>query len=144
QFLEGSDAVRKHDLAAWELVNQGRFEEALAEAQKTRELHPRYYLSLVVGAHARRRLKDIEGCERDVARAVAISRDRPEAYLERGWLRIEQGRDAEAAADAETVRARLSLRSDMEGALCDLEGFVYTRLGRLDDARRAFDRFVAL
>src|SRR4030095_3647638 len=88
--------------------------------------------------------KDQEGCERDLDRAIKMTKGRPESYLELGWLRLEQNRLDQALEYAERARSPLFVRPEMEGALCALRGFVFSRLGRADEARVAFDRFIEL
>ncbi|HKB16228.1 MAG TPA: radical SAM protein, partial [Planctomycetota bacterium] len=120
---------RSHVAVAWELAGQGRLEDALREVLRTPETYPYYYQSIVAGAHFRRRLGDREGALRDLERAIALTRRRPEPYLERAWLRLEAGEVEEALADG--LRAREALREgdEMEPFVHDLLGLAWCRKG---------------
>jgi MoaA/NifB/PqqE/SkfB family radical SAM enzyme len=142
--LEGAEKFRHHESIAWQLVAQGRLQEALEEVLKTPETHPLYFQVLVQTAHIRRLMKDVEGCQRDLDRALSMTKGRPETYHELGWLRLEQGQHAEALKHAEYAWSLLAMRPDLEGSLCDLLGFAYARNGRFEEANRSFERFIRL
>ena len=135
---------RSHVAVAWELAGQGRLEEALREVLRTPETYPDYYQSLVARAHFRRRLGDRDGAARDLETALALTRKRPEPYLERAWIHLERGQVDEALADG--LRARETLREGdpMEGFVHDLLGLVWCRKGNLEEGLRALDRFAQM
>jgi sulfatase maturation enzyme AslB (radical SAM superfamily) len=85
----------------WDLVREGRLSEALAEAQKPDPKHPQYYHSLVLRAHVRRLMADLDQAEAHLEEAIRVSRNPREALYERAWLRAAQNRLEEGIVDAQ-------------------------------------------
>lgn len=72
---------------------------------------------MILCGHIRRLTGDLEGAERDLDRAVRMSNRRPEAYIHRAWLRLDQTRVVEGLGDA--IHAR-ELLSDGDKLLADV------------------------
>ena len=84
---------------AWELMGQGKQEEALEAALHTLPTDPHYYKALVLIAEIRIAMEDYERAEHALLRAVKLSPKHPEAYMRRAWLRYHQGRFADGLAE---------------------------------------------
>jgi MoaA/NifB/PqqE/SkfB family radical SAM enzyme len=113
-WRNGPDDIRHNVTAARQLFNNGKYKEALEEVLKTPETHPQYYHALVLCAETRRALGDLDGADRDFERALKISHRRPEAFLNRAWLRIDQGRLQEGIEDAHRARELLKKGDQLE------------------------------
>jgi MoaA/NifB/PqqE/SkfB family radical SAM enzyme/Flp pilus assembly protein TadD len=140
--IEGPNA--DHVTAAWNLVFADRMEEALAEARRTRPANRLYWKSVILRAHILRRMKDFAGAEQELARSFELTGRRPEAYAERAWLRLEQGRIDEGIADARLGLERVKPEDGTEATLQDALGFLLVRKRDLEGARAAFDRLLEL
>jgi MoaA/NifB/PqqE/SkfB family radical SAM enzyme len=141
---EGREAMWQHITASWALVKKGLFSEALEEARKTPETSACYYYALAVCGHCRRLMGDLEGAEEDLARAMKLSRRRPEAFIYRAWIRFDQGRLDEGVKDALYARDLIIADNDLEAEVCEILGFIYSRQGKTDEATGALDRLMEL
>lgn len=99
---------------AWELAQTGMYEEAIAEAAKTTNTNTYYYDSIILRAHVRRQMGDWDGAEQELNRALSVSRSRPEAYLNRARLRLDQDRLAEGIEDAQQARRLVKQNDKLE------------------------------
>ncbi|MBL8842783.1 MAG: radical SAM protein [Planctomycetes bacterium] len=140
--VEGAGA--DHVSPAWELAGAGKFEEALAEVQKTSENNPRYWYSLALRAHLYRRMGQIEKCEAQIAECIALTPRRAEPYAERAWLRLSQQRIAEGIADAERSLELASAADDSQAAALHVLGALLSASGESARALEVFARVKTL
>jgi len=117
---DGPEGTRNHVTAAWKLCDESRYAEALKEVLKTPETHPHYYHSVVLCGHIRRMTVDLEGAERDLNRAVKMSKRRPEAYIHRAWLRLDQNSIEEGIEDAIRARELINPGGKLEADICEI------------------------
>jgi len=143
-FDSWQDGRGNHVVAAQHLIRKGRYVEALEEALKASPADPFYYYSLVVSGSVRHLMGDPEGAEKDLDRALQMSRKRPEAFMARAWLRLDQGKLTEGVEDAIQARNLTVQGDEFEADLRELLGFLYCRQGKLEEATRELDRFLEL
>lgn len=143
-WQRGPEDIRHHVTAAQKLVEQGLYQEALDEVLKTPATHPNYYQATVLCGRIRHLLGDLEGAERDLDRAVKMSRRRPEAFLNRAWLRWDQDRLNEGLEDGLHARELIKEGNELEADVCEVLGFIYSRQGRISEATSALDRLLEL
>lgn len=122
-----------HVTAAWRLVGEGKLDAAVVEARLVAAGSAHYYQALQVEAHALRRLRRFGEAEAALARAIATWRKAPYAFVERGWLRLDQDQLADAAADAAEAIRLLQMGEDSKAAAAvyHLASTVATRSGDL-------------
>jgi len=63
---------------------------------------------------------DLEGAERDLNRAVKMSKRRPEAYIHRAWLRLDQNSIEEGIEDAIRARELINPGGKLEADICEI------------------------
>jgi MoaA/NifB/PqqE/SkfB family radical SAM enzyme len=141
----GNDAQDPY-VRACAIAAQGKNDEAIAEASKVKPRDASYYMALVLTGRLQRDADRFGEADDRFARAIALAPARPDAYVERGWLRFKQTRFGDGIADVE--RAHHLMKScpmpEMEHVLCGLAGLLYVRAGRYDEARLAVDRLFEL
>ena len=142
RIAHGADV--DHIDAAWKLVFAGRFREALDEVRKTPANHGSYWHSIVLGAHVLRRLGEITAAESELERALKMTARRPEAFIERAWLRLDQNRVEEGLADVKAARSLAKAQDGNAAAALHALGALLTRKGDTSGAIEAFDRLLAL
>lgn len=133
-----------HISAGWKLVGEGKFAAALAEARQVEPTDPGYYFSLQLAAHALRRMRDFVGSEQVIDQAIEFGKRTPEAYVERAWLRHDQGRLDDGIKDAEFALTLKTPRDESRAAIYDALGFLWRKHGQIDKAIAAFDNLVSL
>jgi tetratricopeptide (TPR) repeat protein len=122
------------------LVNKRMYAEALEEVLKTPENHPYYYQSAVLCGHIRHLLGDLEGAERDLDRALTISRQSAEAFITRARLRLDQNRIKEGIEDALHAHELFNHDEVLEAEVCEVLSSLYSRQGKASEARTMLDR----
>jgi radical SAM protein with 4Fe4S-binding SPASM domain len=105
---------------AMKLIDKGLYAEALEEVLKTPEDHPFYYHALVLCCRIRRLLGDLPAAERDLERALQITRRRSEAFIERARLRLDQNRFDEGLEDVLHARELMKPEDQLEAELCEV------------------------
>ena len=147
-WQSGPEGIWDHLTSARELVDKGRYAEALEEALKMPETDANYYHALFLCGHIRRLLGDLDGAETDLDRALKMSQRRPEAFIYRAWVRLDQNRLEEALGDAlrgrELIRDLMEDRKKLEGEACEVLGVLYIRQGMLSEALSELDRLLDL
>jgi radical SAM protein with 4Fe4S-binding SPASM domain len=133
-----------HIGVALEFADKGMYAEALEEVLKTSQTNPNYYLSIILCAKIRRMLGDHEGAEKDLDRAIKLSRRRSEAFTKRAWLRFDQNRLEEGIQDALHARELIKESDEEEFEVCEVLGFLYSRQQRFPEATQELDRLLAL
>lgn len=94
---------------ARELLAKEDWTGAIREASHTPRDDKDYFYTLLQLAHAHRRLGQLEDCEACLNEALALPMRNPSVFIERAWLRWEQGRDAEGI---EAARSALDPKLD--------------------------------
>lgn len=130
-----------HFTTADALFEKGLYREALDEALKVPETHPYYYRVVVLCARTSHLLDDLEGAEENLARAITLSRRRPEAYITRAWIRLEQNRLAEGLEDALHARELITEGDDFEPQVCEVLNALYKRQGKVSESLTVLDRW---
>lgn len=120
--------------AAQRLLEKGLYRESLDAAVKTPESHPFYYVSVVLCGQIRHLLGDLEGAERDLNRAVKISRRPVEALLYRARLRMDQNRLAEGIEDATRARDMVNQDDKLEAEVSEIMRLLSARRGYSSEA----------
>lgn len=128
---------------AWELIAGGRFREAREVAAQTPADSPVLWQSLVVAAHALRRSGDLAAAEQELAKAQRLSARRPELFIERAWLRLDQGRLDEGLAEVERALAMAPAASESETLALRAQANLLSRKGADDEAIRLLDRLIS-
>ena len=125
------------------LCDAGRFGDAWAIAEALPVSGDRAFHVRVLRGYIQRRLGDLAAADRELAQAEGLRPERNEFFVERGWLRGEQGRHQEALADA--VRAReLATSSHEHVAALILRGRVLVELKQWDAAWACYDQLFQL
>jgi tetratricopeptide (TPR) repeat protein len=128
---DGPEGTRSHVTAAWKLMDEGQYAEALEEVLRTPETHPHFYHSLALSGNSRRCLGDFERAEKDLSRALKMSPRRPEAFLFQAWLRINQNRLEESLEDAVNAREFIKAEDHLEGYVEEILQLLHSRQGNL-------------
>ena len=143
------DALRHSEAApgrfvdrAWELIAAGRYREARETAAQTPATSPAYWQSLVVGAHALRRGGDLAAAEQELARAQRLSARRPELFIERAWLRLDQERLDEGLAEVERALALAPAGGALHGQALRARASLLARKGDVQGALELLDRLL--
>jgi len=102
--------------------------------RKTPANHGSYWHSIVLGAHVLRRLGEIAAAESELERALKLTARRPEVFVERAWLRLDQNRVDEGLADVKAARLLAKAKDDNAAAALHALGALLTRKG--DSANR--------
>lgn len=129
---------------AWTLINDARYTEALTGLLEIPESHREHYFAVALRGYVRYSMGDLEGAERDLGRAVALTERRPEAFLYRAWLRLAQKRIDDGARDALRAQELVHRGHRLETEVLDVLGLLYSQQGRHSEALQAFDRLLAL
>lgn len=129
---------------AMNLARQKKFTEALQELRKIPKTNISYYRSVALCGNIRRILGDLEGADEDLDRAVKITAKRPEAFLYRAFLRLDQKRNEEALKQAFHAHGMIQEGDLLEGELCEVFGKIYHRLGKVPEALNMFERLITL
>jgi sulfatase maturation enzyme AslB (radical SAM superfamily)/Flp pilus assembly protein TadD len=127
--------------AAKKLIDKCQYTEALNEVLKTPQKHSSYYYSLALGGYIRHLLGDLEGADRDLERAITMSRRRPEAFINRARLRLDQNRLEESLSDLVHARDLMQAGDYLEVHVCEVLSKLHIRLGTLSEAMSALDRW---
>jgi len=125
-----------HEWYAEYLAWQGRFDEALAESERARQLDP---LSLIISTDHAAILFYSRQYDRAIEQLHTVLDMEPDFPRARGLLihaYVQKGRFAQALADTEKFR-----RADDSPGIWALQSYVYGRAGRLVQARRALAKF---
>ncbi|MFY9345811.1 MAG: tetratricopeptide repeat protein [Planctomycetota bacterium] len=139
---EAKDPLR----IGWDLVRDGKLDEAMAAVAGVGPDDQRHYGRLVLEGHVLRRLNRFADAEATLGRAVAMNRRGPNAFLERAWLWLAQNRFAEAAEAAESAlrncegMSASTLIISAQGAL----GLALVQSGRIEEGLAAAARAVEL
>jgi tetratricopeptide (TPR) repeat protein len=152
--LTGAIALSKKPREAllqrgWLYCRQQRFEEALQDAMRAASLSEGHavYLglqcaALVLSGHIRRRTGDLDQAEKDLNRAVELSRMPHEALFERSLLRFGQQRFDDGFKDADRVAALCQGKDRLEAAVQESLMHWHTRTGNFLEATQARVRFL--
>lgn len=100
-----------HIAAARALLEKADWTGAIREAAKASKIDKDYFYALLQLAHAHRRLGQLSECDARLKEAVGLTKRHSSVFIERAWLRWEQGRVADGIDDA---RAALDARFDSE------------------------------
>lgn len=141
-----------HITAAWTLIGQSRFQDAIDEARKIPAADARAYGAGIVEAHALRQMGRLDDAEGLLLRLVEQWRRSPKVHIELAWLRIAQKRFAEALEEATTAESHLASNqiAEIGPEINAVAAHAMVALGRKDEAlqrlrqqpetdRRAFD-----
>jgi MoaA/NifB/PqqE/SkfB family radical SAM enzyme/Tfp pilus assembly protein PilF len=128
---------------AWELVGAGKYSDAAEQARKVPPTDTRYYFARTALAHALRRAGDLAGAEQVLVEAMALTKRRPEVFIERAWLRQAAGRLDEGIEDAKQALLLADGPEHEFGAQSAL-AFLHRERGHYAESKAAFDRMVAL
>ena len=126
------------------LIEDGRYPEALEELLKTPEIHPQYYNSVALCGSVRRIMGDLERAEQDLDRAIKLTRHRPEAFLYRAWLRLDQKRIEEGVEDAVRAGELINQGDSLEADQLDVLGLLYSLQGKDSEALEALGRLLEM
>lgn len=136
---------RDHVAEATDLMKEGRWHEALAAAAQTPREHKNRFHALLISAHAMRRVGDLVGAGKAIEEAMGLTRRKPAIFVERAWLRLEQGRHADALADARHARSLLQPgQDDVECRVLHVLGLLLADVGETRDARECVRRLLEL
>jgi TolB-like protein/DNA-binding winged helix-turn-helix (wHTH) protein len=114
------------------LSRQGRLEEALAAAERARNLDPLSINAQVAVGTAYRAARQYERSVEELRRAIAMSPALPRPHFQLGVTLMAMGRHAEAIPEIETAaRPATGHNTRVEGYL----GYAYAAAGRTNDAR---------
>jgi tetratricopeptide (TPR) repeat protein len=83
---------------------------------------------------------DIERADELLSKALALDPDFPVARVEKGWVRLGQGRDDEAVPEFERALALDPSNPDADSGL----GWVHLRLGGFDKSIEYFDKAISM
>jgi tetratricopeptide (TPR) repeat protein len=87
------DTLRPDPVArAWEMIQHGKFEDALAESRKIAATDGRAYNASLAESYALRQLRRLEEAEAILVRAIGLRRRTPHAHIQLAWLRFDQRR----------------------------------------------------
>jgi tetratricopeptide (TPR) repeat protein len=142
--LESFQYAREEEdcvVMARKLMDKGQCVEALKEVLKTPLNHSSYYHSVVLSGHIRHLLGDLGGAERDFDRAQKLSSLRPEVFLSRALLRIDQNRIEDGLEDALCARELVKKGDDFEPQVCEVLSLLYRRQGKVAEAITVLDRW---
>jgi tetratricopeptide (TPR) repeat protein len=115
---------------------KGDFDRAIADYTKVIEIDPRSVAAYGNRGYDYETKGDFERAAADFTKAIEIDPKNADAYINRCWLRATANRDLTLAfADCDTG-LRLA-PNDANGL--DSRGFLYLRLGRLDEAIADYD-----
>jgi tetratricopeptide (TPR) repeat protein len=143
-WTDDREETWRHTTRASELADKGRYKEALEEVRRTPENSPYYYYSVVLGGHLERLMGNLEAAEAEFGRAIGVTRRRPEAFINRAFLRCDQGRLHEGIEDALHARELIKNDGGLEAEICEILGKLYSRQGKLDEAKATMDRLLEL
>ena len=138
------DLTLEYFAVASKLVEKRQYRKALQEMRKIPETHAMYHFSLTVSGNIQRLLRDFEGAQENLRRAIAMTRYGGESVLYRVWLSLDENRLKRELAHVVQVGQLLQQRDESEAGACEVLGSLYALQGRLADAMRAFDRLVEL
>ncbi len=140
RFYVQDDAVQK----ATVLVREGRYGDALAMARTVSESEPVYYKALNLRGYSQNMLGDLDGAERDLTRALDVTRKRPEALLNMARLSAKQNRLREAHEYALQAERHVQPETKIHYEVSEVLAFISARRGRLLQAYRALRPIVEL
>lgn len=132
--------------AAWQLVNEGRFEEALRRVAGITPDQQQHFLRIALEGHVLRRMKRFDEAAKKLDEAIALYKRSPNAYVERAWLALEQHRPADALADAKQAVQLVGGVTDriMIAAAYAVLGNAQGHNGLYDEALASLDQAVAI
>ena len=137
---DGPEGIRNHVTAAWKLCDESKFAEALEEVLKTPKTHPHYYHAVVLCGHIRRLMGDLEGAERDLDRALKMSGRRPEAFIDRAWLRLDQNNIEGGIEDAVRASELIKKGDQLEAGVTEILSLLSDRQKQLAKPTGLFKR----
>jgi tetratricopeptide (TPR) repeat protein len=108
-------------------MDEARYAEALEEVLRTPAVHPHFYHSVALAGNIRRFMGDLERAESDLNRALTMSPRRPEAFLFRAWLRMDQSRLEECLEDAIRARELIKGEDHLEDSVDEILHLLYSR-----------------
>jgi tetratricopeptide (TPR) repeat protein len=123
-----------HDHYSWLCTSLGRYDEALREVRRARELDPLSVQSDV--ANTLLRAGRIEEALEDARRSVALEPGFPRCHSTLGWALIGRGRSAEGIASLE----RAAMLSPGATLFLAQLGQAYALNGEVDKARRILEQ----
>jgi MoaA/NifB/PqqE/SkfB family radical SAM enzyme len=127
------------------LMNRrGQHVEALALAQSVSDDDQRYYYALDERGYSQIVLGDLAGAQRDLTRALEVSRKRPEAHLNLARLYAKQDRTAAALESAREATRLASDEDRVQFESAELLAHLFVRQGRLLQAVRAIEPIARL
>jgi hypothetical protein len=85
-------------------------------------------------------LGDLEGAERDLDRAVKMSRRRPEAFINRAWLRLDQNNIEGGIEDAVHARELIKKGDHLEAGVSEILRLLSDRQKQLARSTGLFKR----
>jgi SAM-dependent methyltransferase len=124
------------------LVRERRFAEALELLKPIQPDSPDFARTVGTRGWLRYLLRDHEGADLDLTRAIELSSPRPETFVWRAWLRLEQGRSADGLADALRARQLLPPGDPLDLQLCGVLALLYAREGQHAPAMTLLDDLV--
>lgn len=137
-------AGNSHIDQAWKLIQDARYAEALTGLSEIPQSHREYYYAVALRGYVRCSMGDLEGAERDLGHAIALTQRRPEAFLYRAWLRLAQKHIDDGARDALRAQELVNPGHRLETEVLAVLGLLYSQQGKHSEALQAFDRLLAL
>jgi|GEM_PF-2327325 len=125
---------------AWELVRRGDLRQALAQLDSLPSDGPDMYFVLTARGHIQRRLKNHTPARECLERATQLAPRRPEAYLEKAWLAVEEEAWDQGLAELDRIPETHLDRYD----ILVLYGLIHRRRGDFAAAETALNAAVRL
>ena len=116
------DLTLEYFAATSQLVEQRQYREALEEMRKIPETHCMYHSSLAVSSNIQRLLRDFEGAQENLQRAVTLSQYGADSILYRMWLRLDENRLKKDLANVVQARQRMQQGAELEAGACEVLG----------------------
>jgi SAM-dependent methyltransferase len=135
-------AARNAMDAAAKLMHQQRYAEALDVLGTIAPERPEFARAAALEGRIRHSLGDYEGAERALSGAIALPTPSADALVYRAWLRVEQGRGAEARADASQARRLTSPSNPLEIQIRGVFALADAKEGRLGEAMASLDELL--
>jgi tetratricopeptide (TPR) repeat protein len=125
---------------AWDLVRRGDLRQALAQLDSLPPDGPDMYFVLTARGHIQRRLRNHTPARECLDRASQLAPRRPEAYLEKAWLAVDQQDWAQGLAELARIPESHLDRYD----ILVLYGLIHRRRGDFPAAESALNAAVRL
>ena len=123
---------------AGDLVDQGRYADAIPHLKETMRMLPNYYPPYYTLGLAEEKLGNIDSANQDFSRAIRLKPDYAEAYYARGTMLIEAGKEQAAEPDFHAA-----LKYGLAAVNADFVPRAYDALGVIAAKRGDFPNAIA-